>query len=139
MGPLDLAFENLNALGMWRDTEQSQAADASGHWITVEESTSVSKLKRILWRRQGDRQCDSCLSKLRVFLYESTRDISKCPLAIDILSYRKIILLVNPQENLRLRFCHCSGERFDRRRRTDRAHLRFRGQARSARLITTHG
>ena len=48
MDPIGLAFENFNALGMWRDTERKQLIQAQGNLITGESFSSVSQLKRIL-------------------------------------------------------------------------------------------
>ena len=48
MDPIGLAFENFNALGMWRDTERKQNILAPGQLITGEKFTSVSELKKIL-------------------------------------------------------------------------------------------
>jgi len=48
MDPIGLAFENFNALGMWRDTERKQPISAQGNLITGETFNSVSELKRIL-------------------------------------------------------------------------------------------
>jgi hypothetical protein len=48
MDPIGLAFENFNALGMWRETERKQAIHAPGKLITGESFSSVSELKRIL-------------------------------------------------------------------------------------------
>jgi hypothetical protein len=48
MDPLGLAFEHFNALGLWRDTEFTQAIDASGKLITGEQFAGVRELKRIL-------------------------------------------------------------------------------------------
>ena len=48
MDPLGLAFDNFNALGLWRDTEYQQPIDASGQLITGEAFTGVRELKRIL-------------------------------------------------------------------------------------------
>jgi hypothetical protein len=48
LDPLGLAFENFNALGMWRDGERSQKIEASGHLITGETFQSVRELKHIL-------------------------------------------------------------------------------------------
>ena len=48
MDPIGLAFENFNALGMWRDTERKQPIVAQGNLITGETFESVSELKRIL-------------------------------------------------------------------------------------------
>jgi hypothetical protein len=48
MDPIGLAFENFNAMGMWRDTERKQPIEARGKLITGESFGSVSELKRIL-------------------------------------------------------------------------------------------
>ena len=48
MDPIGLAFENFNALGMWRDTERKQPIAAQGNLITGETFNSVAELKRIL-------------------------------------------------------------------------------------------
>jgi hypothetical protein len=48
MDPIGLAFENFNALGMWRDQERRQKIDAAGKLITGESFESVSELKHIL-------------------------------------------------------------------------------------------
>lgn len=48
MDPIGLAFENFNAMGMWRDQERKQAIETSGKLITGESFTSVRELKHIL-------------------------------------------------------------------------------------------
>jgi fructose-1,6-bisphosphatase/inositol monophosphatase family enzyme len=48
MDPLGLAFENFNAMGMWRDQERGQPIDAAGTLLTGESFTNVTQLKRIL-------------------------------------------------------------------------------------------
>jgi Protein of unknown function (DUF1592)/Protein of unknown function (DUF1588)/Protein of unknown function (DUF1585) len=48
MDPLGLAFENFNALGMWRDKEHGQPIDTSGKLITGESFQNVRELKHIL-------------------------------------------------------------------------------------------
>ncbi len=48
MDPIGLAFENFNAMSMWREKERNQTIDAAGSLITGESFTSVSELKRIL-------------------------------------------------------------------------------------------
>jgi Protein of unknown function (DUF1585)/Protein of unknown function (DUF1588) len=48
MDPLGLAFENFNAMGIWRDTEKGQAIDTAGRLTTGESFNSVRELKRIL-------------------------------------------------------------------------------------------
>ncbi|MGK0188026.1 MAG: hypothetical protein ACI9R3_003818 [Verrucomicrobiales bacterium] len=48
MDPIGLAFENFNAMSMWREKERNQTIDAAGTLITGETFNSVSELKRIL-------------------------------------------------------------------------------------------
>jgi 3-hydroxy-3-methylglutaryl CoA synthase len=48
MDPIGLAFENFNALGMWRDQERKQPIDTAGKLITGETFDSVRELKHIL-------------------------------------------------------------------------------------------
>jgi hypothetical protein len=48
LDPIGLAFENFNAMGMWRDKERNQVIDGSGKLITGETFTNVVELKRIL-------------------------------------------------------------------------------------------
>src|SRR6266542_2644501 len=48
MDPLGLAFENFNALGMWREQERKQPIDTAGKLITGETFDSVRQLKQVL-------------------------------------------------------------------------------------------
>ena len=48
MDPIGLAFENFNALGMWRDKERKQPIETGGRLITGETFESVRELKRVL-------------------------------------------------------------------------------------------
>lgn len=48
MDPLGLAFENFNAMGMWREKERNQPIDAAGKLITGESFNTVRELKHIL-------------------------------------------------------------------------------------------
>ena len=48
MDPLGLAFENFNAMGMWRDQERGQLIDPAGKLLTGESFTHVRELKKIL-------------------------------------------------------------------------------------------
>jgi hypothetical protein len=48
MDPLGLALENFNALGMWRDSENSQPIDASGTLLTGEKFDGIRELKTII-------------------------------------------------------------------------------------------
>lgn len=53
MDPLGLAFENFNAMGMWRSNEFNQPIDATGTLITGESFSSVRELKHILVTRHA--------------------------------------------------------------------------------------
>ncbi len=48
MDPIGLAFENFNAMGMWREKERNQTIDPAGQLITGESFQSVRELKHIL-------------------------------------------------------------------------------------------
>jgi hypothetical protein len=48
MDPLGLAFENFNAMGMWREAEFNEPIDATGSLVTGETFKDVRELKRIL-------------------------------------------------------------------------------------------
>ncbi|MBI5766235.1 MAG: DUF1592 domain-containing protein [Verrucomicrobia bacterium] len=48
MDPLGLAFENFNALGVWRDKEAGQAIDTAGVLITGEKFADVRALKHVI-------------------------------------------------------------------------------------------
>ena len=48
MDPLGLAFENFNAMGLWREKERDQAIDSSGKLITGEPFSGVTELKHLL-------------------------------------------------------------------------------------------
>jgi hypothetical protein len=48
MDPIGLAFENFNAMGMWRDTERNQTIDPAGTLVTGESFNGVRQLKHIL-------------------------------------------------------------------------------------------
>jgi hypothetical protein len=48
MDPVGLAFENFNALGMWRERERGQEIDPAGKLTTGEHFQDVHQLKRIL-------------------------------------------------------------------------------------------
>jgi hypothetical protein len=51
MDPIGLAFENFNALGIWREEERGQPIETGGKLITGESFTSVHDLKQILLER----------------------------------------------------------------------------------------
>jgi hypothetical protein len=48
LDPLGLAFENFNALGMWRDQERELPIDSTGRLVTGETFSSVRELKHVL-------------------------------------------------------------------------------------------
>jgi hypothetical protein len=48
LDPIGLAFENFNAMGMWRDREHDQPIDPSGQLITGESFKNLRELKHIL-------------------------------------------------------------------------------------------
>jgi hypothetical protein len=48
MDPLGLAFENYNAMGIWRDQEKKQPIDASGKLMTGRTFKDARELKQIL-------------------------------------------------------------------------------------------
>ena len=48
MDPIGLAFENFNAMGMFRETERKQPIDTAGQLITGETFHGVRELKQIL-------------------------------------------------------------------------------------------
>ena len=48
MDPIGLAFENFNAMGMWREKERKQTIETAGKLITGETFDSVRELKHIL-------------------------------------------------------------------------------------------
>jgi hypothetical protein len=48
MDPIGLAFENFNAMGMYRTTEHGQEIDPSGQLITGESFKTLGELKHIL-------------------------------------------------------------------------------------------
>ncbi len=48
MDPIGLAFENFNAMGMWRELEYNEPIDATGKLITGETFSDVRELKRVL-------------------------------------------------------------------------------------------
>jgi hypothetical protein len=48
MDPIGVAFENFNALGLYRTTERGQPIDTAGDLITGEHFGSVRELKQVL-------------------------------------------------------------------------------------------
>ena len=53
MDPIGLAFENFNAMGMWRDQEYGEPIDATGVLVTGETFKNVRDLKHILMTRHS--------------------------------------------------------------------------------------
>lgn len=53
MDPLGLAFENFNAMGMWRKGEYGEPIDATGTLTTGETFATVKELKRVLVTRHA--------------------------------------------------------------------------------------
>jgi hypothetical protein len=62
MDPIGLAFENFNAMGMWREKERNQTIDAAGTLITGETFQSVRELKHIL-AHEHRADFDHCLTE----------------------------------------------------------------------------
>ncbi|MEM9157894.1 MAG: DUF1588 domain-containing protein, partial [Verrucomicrobiota bacterium] len=48
MDPLGLAFENFNAMGIWRDAELGQTIDVAGKLVTGESFSNIQEMKRVL-------------------------------------------------------------------------------------------
>jgi len=48
MDPIGLAFENFNAMGMWRESEYGEVIDATGSLVTGESFNDIRDLKRTL-------------------------------------------------------------------------------------------
>jgi hypothetical protein len=48
LDPIGLAFENFNAMGMWREKERNQPIDAAGKLVTGETFNSVRELRKLL-------------------------------------------------------------------------------------------
>ena len=53
MDPLGLAFENFNAIGMWREQEHGEPIDASGTLVTGETFNGARELKHVLATRHA--------------------------------------------------------------------------------------
>ncbi|HEY5810962.1 MAG TPA: DUF1588 domain-containing protein, partial [Povalibacter sp.] len=67
MDPIGLAFENFNALGMWRDAERKQPIVADGNLITGEKFSSVRELKRILANEHREEFYRTLTTKLMTY------------------------------------------------------------------------
>lgn len=51
LDPIGLAFENFNALGMWREKERNQSIESQGRLVSGESFDSIRELKHILATR----------------------------------------------------------------------------------------
>jgi hypothetical protein len=67
MDPIGLAFENFNALGMWRESERKQTIEASGELITGEKFKSVAELKQTLVKDHRQEFYNTLASKLLTY------------------------------------------------------------------------
>ncbi len=67
MDPLGLAFENFNALGMWRDSEFSQPIDPSGQLSTGESFSDLRELKQVLVKNHATDFYRTFTEKLLVY------------------------------------------------------------------------
>ena len=67
MDPIGLAFENFNAMGMWREQERNQTIDAAGKLITGEPFQSVRELKHILAHEHRADFCRCLTEKLLTY------------------------------------------------------------------------
>jgi hypothetical protein len=67
MDPLGLAFENFNALGLWRDQERGQPIDPGGKLITGETFANVKELKQVLVRNHATQFYRTLTEKLLTY------------------------------------------------------------------------
>jgi hypothetical protein len=88
MDPLGLAFENFNALGLWREQERGQPIPSvAGQLITGEKFANVRELKRLLVNERRD-DFYRCLSE-KLLTYALGRGPQPCDVpAIDIIVER---------------------------------------------------
>ena len=54
MDPLGLAFENFNAMGMWRESEFGEPIESQGRLLTGEEFSNPQELKQILVKNHAE-------------------------------------------------------------------------------------
>jgi hypothetical protein len=73
MDPLGLAFENFNAMGMWRAVERDHAIDPAGKLLTGEEFTNVREVKHLLVANHS-REFYRCLTE-KVLTYALGRGL----------------------------------------------------------------
>ncbi|MGC3956738.1 MAG: DUF1592 domain-containing protein [Verrucomicrobiota bacterium] len=67
MDPIGLAFENFNAMGMWRDAEYDEPIDATGKLITGETFRDVRELKRVLVKNHSQDFYRTVTEKLLIY------------------------------------------------------------------------
>lgn len=67
MDPIGLAFENFNAMGMWRDKEYDEPIDATGRLITGETFADVRELKRTLVKNHSKDFYRTITEKLLIY------------------------------------------------------------------------
>lgn len=67
MDPIGLAFENFNAMGMWRDREYDEPIDATGRLITGEAFNDVRELKRMLVKNHSQDFYRTVTEKLLIY------------------------------------------------------------------------
>ena len=67
MDPLGLAFENFNAMGMWREEEFNEPIDTSGQLVTGEKYSNVKELKQILVKHHAEDFYRTLTEKLLIY------------------------------------------------------------------------
>jgi hypothetical protein len=67
LDPVGLAFENFNALGVWRNQERSQTIDAAGRLVTGENFQGVRELKHIIVTKHRDEFYRTLATKLLTY------------------------------------------------------------------------
>ncbi len=67
MDPLGLALENFNAMGMWRDSEYSEAIDPTGKLITGESFNDIREMKRVLVKNHHKEFYHTATEKLLIY------------------------------------------------------------------------
>jgi hypothetical protein len=90
MDPLGLAFENFNAMGLWRDTERGEPIPSvAGQLITGERFQDVRELKHLLTHeRRAD--FERCLAAKML-----TYALGRGPEACDVLALDDIVARVD--------------------------------------------
>jgi hypothetical protein len=67
MDPLGLAFENFNAMGMWRSSEFGEPIDSTGKLVTGEEFNGVRELKQVLVKKHYKDFYRTVVEKLLIY------------------------------------------------------------------------